>query len=160
ITDGQHLCCAGKFRTDERPPLGESIERGTKKRKGVLSHVGMLQIDIGANEVDVATGPFFKVGGSMDNIGQFIFLCSHFVWHLTLRQYPLSREAFITGVVVDSRNKRKAERCKGRALTRERQTQEHFKSVPQKAARAAIVSGELDASGDGRGAEARLVDGE
>ena len=37
----------------------------------------MLKIYIGANEINMAGGPMFKIGSGLDNARQFPFFCLH-----------------------------------------------------------------------------------
>src|SRR5258707_14798162 len=68
---------AGQVWADERPPLGPAIKCGAKKREGRLGHVPVLQLHVGLHHADVATRPFFKVGGRTDNVRQLMFIVAH-----------------------------------------------------------------------------------
>ena len=57
------------------PPLRPAVKGGAEERKSGESHVAVLEGNVGADELDVARGPFFEVGGGVDDVGK-----SEFVW--------------------------------------------------------------------------------
>src|SRR5882757_7692638 len=50
---------------------------GAKKGEGRSGHVPVLQLHVGLHHADVATRPFFKVGGRTDNVRQLMFIVVH-----------------------------------------------------------------------------------
>src|SRR5208283_4669308 len=75
IADGENLGSAGEFGADDGPQLRPAIEGSAEEGKSVESHVAVLQSNVRTDEPDVARGPFFKVGGGVDDVGK-----SEFVW--------------------------------------------------------------------------------
>ena len=61
ITDGEDLGSAGEFGADDRPPLGPAVKGGAEERKSGESHVAVLEVDVRADELDVARGPLFEI---------------------------------------------------------------------------------------------------